>query len=75
MSILGCGYGQLTSVLRVLLAVYMGLTSQQHQVESLNVRCSNKASETIYFLYQSRIQPPLPGVRCVQQYGNLSFIR
>ena len=37
----------------------MGLTSQKHQVESLNVRRSNKASETIYFLYQSGIKPPL----------------
>ena len=40
----------------------MGLTSQKHQVESLNVRCSNKASETIYFLYQSGIKPSLSGV-------------
>ena len=45
-----------------MIAVCMGLTSQKHQVESLNVRCSNKASETIYFLYQSGIQPPLSGV-------------
>ena len=37
------------------------LTSQKHQVESLNVRCSNEGPETVHFFYQSDIQCSLSG--------------